>query len=83
MFSFWPRPSSSLKYCFELFFLKKKEQKNVAPIDGIKINSIQVAAPYTKREDPRKTPTTLVAYKKEGQQTATMMNLTNEKNLDF
>ena len=38
-------------------------------IDGIKLKSIQVAAPYTKREDPRKTPKILVDYGTERQQT--------------
>ena len=51
-------------------------------IDGIKLESIQVAASYTEREDPRKTLTILVAYGTEGQQTTRLklkMNLTNEK----
>ena len=51
-------------------------------IDGIKLKSIEVAESYTEREDPRNTPTTLVAYGTEGQQTTRLnlkMNLTNEK----
>ena len=51
-------------------------------VDGIKLESIQVAASYTEREDPRKTPTILVAYGIEGQQTTRLkikMKLTNEK----
>ena len=51
-------------------------------IDGIKLKSIQVAASYTEREDPRKTPTILVVYGTEGQQTTRLkikMNLTNDK----
>ena len=52
------------------------------PIYGIKLESIQVAASYTEREDPHKTPIILVAYGTEGQQTTRLkikMNLTNEK----
>ena len=52
-------------------------------VDGIKLESIQVAVSYTEREDPRKTPTTLVAYGTEGQQTTRLkikMNITNKKN---
>ena len=55
-------------------------------VDGIKLESIQVAASYTEREDPRKTPTILVAYGKKGQQTTSLkikMNLTNEKKSRF
>ena len=51
-------------------------------IDGIKLKSIQVAASYTEREDPRKTPRILVVYGTEGQQTTRLkikMNLTNDK----
>ena len=51
-------------------------------VNGIKLESIQVAASYTEREDPRKTPTILVAYGTEGQQTIRLkkkMNLTNQK----
>ena len=51
-------------------------------IDGIKLESIKVAASYTEREDPRKTPTILVDYGTEGQQTTRLkrkMNSTNEK----
>ena len=53
-------------------------------VDGIKQESIQVAASYTDREDPRKTPTILVAYETEGQQTTRLkikMNLTNQKKI--
>ena len=52
-------------------------------IDGIKLKSTQVAASYTEREDPRKTPTNLVAYGIEGQQITRLnlkINLTNENN---
>ena len=55
-------------------------------VDGIKLESIQVAASYTEREDPRKTPTILVAYGTEGQQTTRLkinMNLTNQKKSRF
>ena len=55
-------------------------------VDGIKLESIQVAASYTEREDPRKTPTILVAYGTEGQQTTRLkikMNLTNQKKNKF
>ena len=51
-------------------------------IDGIKLKSIQVAASYTEREDPRKIPTILVAFRTEGKQTTRLnlkINLTNEK----
>ena len=51
-------------------------------IDGTKLQSIHVAASYTEREDPHKTPTILVGYGTEGQQTTRLnlkMNLTNEK----
>ena len=51
-------------------------------IDGIKLKPIQVAASYTEREDPHKTPTILVAYETEGQQTTRLnlkMNLINGK----
>ena len=51
-------------------------------VDGIKLESIQVAASYTEREDPRKT--ILVAYGTEGQQPTTLkikMNLTNKKKI--
>ena len=53
-------------------------------VDGIKLESIQVTASYTEREDPRKTPTILVAYGTEGQQNTRLkikMNLTNEKKI--
>ena len=53
-------------------------------VDGIKLKPIQVAASYTEREDPRKTPTILVAYGTEGQQNTRLkikMNLTNEKKI--
>ena len=52
-------------------------------IDGIKLKPIQVAASYTEREDARKTPTKLVAYGRERQQTTRLnlkINLTNENN---
>ena len=55
-------------------------------VDGIKLESIQVAASYTEREDPRKTPTILVAYGTEGHQTTRLkikMNLTNQKKSRF
>ena len=51
-------------------------------VDGIKLKSIQVAASYTEREDPCKTPAILVAYGTEGQQSTRLkikMNLTNQK----
>ena len=51
-------------------------------VDGIELESIQVAAIYTEREDPRKTPTILVVYGTEGEQTTRLkikMNLSNEK----
>ena len=54
-------------------------------IDGVKLKSIQVAASYTERKDPRKTPTIHVAFGTEGQHTTRLnlkMNLTNKKKTD-
>ena len=51
-------------------------------VDGFKVKSIQVAASYSEREDPRKTFTILVAYGIEGQETTRLnlkMNLNKEK----
>ena len=42
-------------------FLNKR--KKIVSVDGIKLESIQVAASYTEREDPRKTPTILANVK--------------------
>ena len=53
-------------------------------INGIKLKSIQVAASYNEREDPRNTPKILVDDGTEGQQTTRLnlkMNLTNEKKM--
>ena len=60
----------------------KKKQRKLLSIDGIKLKSLEVAASFTERENPRKTPTILVAYGTEGQQTTRLnlkMNLTNQK----
>ena len=60
------------------------KKNNVASIDGIKIKSIQVAAPDTEREDLRQTSTTLAAYRTEGQQTTRLnlkMSFTNENKI--
>ena len=51
-------------------------------VDGLKLESIQVAASCTEREDPRKTPIILVPYGTEGQQSTRLKikkNLTDEK----
>ena len=49
-------------------------------IDGIKLKPIQVAATYTEREDPHKTPTILVAYQTEGRTTNYKIELKDEFN---